>query len=92
MQYRKKPVVIEAVQFNGHNVVEIEMFLGKKLQCRPVSKFIFTPLSSPLFEIDIETLEGVMTALPNDYIIKGIKGEFYPCKPDVFVKTYEKVE
>lgn len=93
MKYRKKPVVIDAVQFNGRNVGEIEVFIGKKLKTRVFSDAAYEAgVAAPLFEIDIETLEGVMTASPNDYIIKGVKGEFYPCKPDVFEQTYEKAE
>lgn len=93
MKYRKKPVVIDAVQFNGRNVGEIEVFIGNKLKTRIFSDAAYEAgVAAPLFEIDIETLEGVMTALPNDYIIKGVKGEFYPCKPDVFEQTYENAE
>jgi len=42
-------------------------------------------------KISVKTLEGVITASPYDYIIKGVQGEFYPCKPDIFEQTYEKV-
>lgn len=92
MKYRKKPVVIEAVQFNGRNVGEIEVFVGKKLKCRVFSDTAYEAgVAAPIFEIDIETLEGVMTASPNDYIIKGVKGEFYPCREDIFNESYEKV-
>lgn len=82
-RYRKKPVIIEAVQWNGDNATEIAHF---------------TKGSNRYFELDeadqvirIETLEGIMTANLNDYIIKGVKGEFYPCKPDIFEQTYEEV-
>ena len=70
-KYRKKPVVIEAIQFTGDNCEEIKEFGAY---------------------IVIKTLEGKMIALPGDWIIKGVKGEFYPCKPDIFEKTYELVE
>lgn len=79
MKYRKKPVVIEAVQFI--NSADIHEFCGKKVR-EPVGESF----------LEIETLEGVMKAMPGDFIIKGVKGEFYPCKPDIFEKTYEKVE
>lgn len=93
MKYRKKPVEIEAVQFNGRNVGNIEVFIGKKLKSRVFSDAAYQAgVAAPLFEIDIETLEGVMTASPNDYIIKGVKGEFYPCREDIFEQTYEKVD
>lgn len=91
-KYRKKPVVIDAVQFNGRNVSDVEVFIGKKLKTRVFSDAAYEAgVAAPLFEVDIETLEGVMTASPGDYIIKGVKGEFYPCKPDVFEQTYEEV-
>lgn len=83
--YVKKPVVVQAVEYNGANKEEIEAFVGKKLNT------VFTELKEPL-EIKIPTLEGDMKASKGDYIIKGIKGEFYPCKPDVFEKIYDVVE
>ena len=76
-QYRKKPVVIEAIQFNK-NFTEIEKF------CE--GNFDWSEGKS-----DIKTLEGTMRASVGDWIIKGVNGEFYPCKPDIFEKTYEKV-
>lgn len=78
-KYRKKPIVIEAIQFNGENQREIADFMGEMIRTN------FFP------DIYIETLEGTMKANIGDYIIKGIKGEFYPCKPDIFEATYEKV-
>ena len=80
MKYRKKPVVIEAIQFNGRNSADIHEFCGDKVR-EPVGKDY----------LEIETLEGIHIASPGDYIIKGIKGEFYPCKPDIFEMTYEPV-
>jgi len=80
-KYRKKPVVIEAIQFNGRNSADIHEFCGDKVR-EPVGKDY----------LEIETLEGVHIASPGDYIIKGIKGEFYPCKPDIFEMTYELAE
>lgn len=76
MKYRKKPVVIEAVQFNGRNSADIHEFCGDKVR-EPVGKDY----------LEIKTLEGIHIASPGDYIIKGINGEFYPCKPDIFEKT-----
>ncbi len=81
MKYRKKPVVIEAVQFNGRNSADIHEFCGDKVR-EPVGKDY----------LEIKTLEGIHIASPGDYIIKGVNGEFYPCKPDIFEKTYEKEE
>lgn len=87
MKYRKKPVVIEAVQWTGKNREEINKFCGNKAIILP------TKLRSDgliiACDLLIDTLEGVMHASVGDYIIKGVNGEFYPCKPDVFAKTYE---
>jgi hypothetical protein len=80
MKYRKKPVVIEAVQWTGDNANEVAWFAeGKAI------------LGVFHDGFDIHTLEGVMRANVGDYIIKGVNGEFYPCKPGIFEKTYEKV-
>ena len=85
----KKPVTIECVQFDGRNISEIEEFIGKKLKSELFSDSAYQAgIAPPLWTVEIETLEGNHTAMPNDYIIKGVKGEFYPCKPDIFLKTY----
>lgn len=84
-KYRKKPVVIEAVKWDGKNLRELEKFVGDKLES---SIDIHNAVN---VDIWINTLEGRMFADRGDYIIKGVNGEFYPCKPDVFNKTYEKV-
>ena len=82
-KYRKKPVVIEAVQWTGDNWDEIAKFYPNNLMYDyPASKRT----------IVIQTLEGQTRADQNDWIIKGTRGEFYPCKPDIFEATYEKVE
>lgn len=85
MKYRKKPVEIEAIQFedNSDRICEIAEFMGGDLRVNYEDK------DNPY--IPIETLEGTMKASVGDYIIKGVKGEFYPCKPDIFEQTYEKV-
>ena len=80
MKYRKKPVIIEAIQFNGWNFGEINDWMFNTKGIYP-SYFKET--------MTIETLEGDMVASIGDYIIKGVKGEFYPCKPDIFKQTYE---
>ena len=80
MKYRKKPVVVEAVRWNGNNHKEVIDFSENKIW--------FDRLGN----IWIATLEGDMMAKKGDYIIKGVKGEFYPCKPDIFAETYEEVE
>lgn len=85
MKYRKKPVVIEAIQFldEGHDVLALSDFMEQNLVID------YAIPDKPVLKI--ATLEGVMMASVGDYIIKGVKGEFYPCKPDIFEATYEKV-
>ena len=80
-KYQKKPIIVETVQNTGDNVSEIHEFMGDK------SRPVYT-LNGYVYLID--TLEGTMTANVGDYIIKGVKGEFYPCKPDVFETTYDE--
>lgn len=79
MKYIKKPVVIDAIQFNGQNFAECEKFIGKE------------NYDNSLNYPNIKTLEGIMRVNVLDYVIKGVKGEFYPCKPDIFEITYESV-
>ena len=76
--YIKKPVKIDACQWTGDNVEEIKEFV------EPIAEYEQVIL--------IHTLEGDMKANVGDYIIKGVKGEFYPCKPDIFEETYNIVE
>ena len=83
-KFVKKPVVIEAIQYNGINITEIESFVGVKLPT--------VLLSAENTQLVIPTLEGDMKASKGDYIIKGIKGEFYPCKPDVFKQSYNMIK
>lgn len=78
--YRKKPVVIEAVQYTEDNIAEVLTFIGKSAEWGDNTG------------LTIKTLEGAMSASLGDYIIKGVSGEFYPCKPDIFNKTYEVYE
>ena len=80
MKYRKKPVVIEAVRWTGKNQTEIDKFCRMKVVWSENKKTFL-----------VLTLEGTMLASTGDYIIKDVNGEFYPCKPDVFAKTYERV-
>ena len=90
MKYRKKPVVIEAVEFRGFeedNFSERPEWLIKAIYEDEVVKFF-----DKKDTLTIETLEGQIYASPGDYIIKGVNGEFYPCKPDIFEQTYELVE
>ena len=87
MKYRKKPIVVEAIKFDGSNGDEIIRWAHKDLPKEANSIITLWPRPS----LNIRTLEGGMTASPGDWVIKGIKGEFYPCKPDIFEATYEKV-
>ena len=84
MKFRKKTVVIEAYQWNGHNRQELIQVFGMP----PEMICAVNLLHSSLF---IQTLEGEMEAKPGDWIIRGVKGEYYPCKPDIFAATYEPV-
>lgn len=77
-KFRKKPVVIEAMRYTGVNGYEVGGFVGYADR-NEQNQFM------------IHTLEGVMAADPGDWIIKGVQGEFYPCKPDIFEATYEAV-
>lgn len=81
-KYRKKPVVIEAVQFRSGE--QDSCFAQDVLDGR-----VRYPADGTML---IQTLEGVMQALPGDWIIRGVKGELYPCKPDIFEATYEAIE
>ena len=83
-KFRKKPVVIEAMQWTGDNESDVFEFTSGAA-VRNEKEFLEKSLV-------IQTLEGRMLADQGDWIIKGIKGEFYPCKPDIFEDTYELVE
>ena len=89
MKYRKKPVVIEAIQWLGYNLEDVLVMASAKLNLDKGEK-ISRPLDNP-DALLIYTLEGTMRAELNDWIIKGIKGEFYPCKPDIFEATYDPI-
>jgi hypothetical protein len=88
-KFRKKPVVIDAIQWTGNTFshIAIDTFMG----VFPKKSQIIGSVSNGNVKLLISTLEGVMEASEGDWIIKGINGEFYPCKPDIFEKTYEAV-
>lgn len=90
-KYRKKPVVIEAMLFDGSvgSLDAIFQWLGGDYGVKAELRDTPTQKRGMLA---IETLEGWMGAMPGDYIIKGVKDEFYPCKPDIFAATYDAVE
>ncbi len=84
MQYRKKPIEIEAFQWTGDEYqLEDPVWIVDLIEEGKVT------INYP--NMFIETLEGTMKADAGDYIIRGIKGEVYPCKPDIFEATYEKI-
>lgn len=78
--YIKRPVKIQAIQYTGENLQECKSFCGENIK---------SFLQQTQLIVNILTLEGRMTVSLGDYIIQGIAGEYYPCKPDIFEKTYE---
>lgn len=92
-KYRKKPVVVEAIQWTGSNLEEIRNFVGNDLIENYIKHFDIerTLIKQTLAGIAINTLEGTIIVNYGDYIIKGVNNEFYPCKPDIFKQTYEEV-
>jgi hypothetical protein len=94
MKYRKKPVVIDAIQLTTHNIKEVLEFRGQKVVfAHDMDRNKFEEYCDIVREkgMDITTLEGITVASIDDFVIKGVKGEFYACKPDIFEMTYEKV-
>lgn len=90
MKYRKKPVVIEALQWTeGDDQVEGPAWIVEAINAGAVG---FENMGGSNVVMLIHTLEGVMQARRGDWIIRGIQGELYPCKPDIFKKTYEPIE
>ena len=87
MLYRKKPVVVDVWRFTKESLRDEQSWVRKY----PEKITLVSQYGGDVLYIEIETLEGLMRAELNDYIIKGIEGEFYPCKPAIFHKTYEKV-
>lgn len=82
-QFRKKPVVVEAEQFTNESKDRVLRWITRNRWPD------FGETGEPVLKI--QTLEGVMTANLGDWIIKGVKGEFYPCKPDIFEATYDLI-
>lgn len=91
MKFRKKPVIIEAIQFSGYNPTEIKRFVGDACEVE-YNDVAYQAEADPMtVRVFIHTLEGDMIVSPSDYVINGVKGEFYPCKPDIFEQTYEPI-
>ena len=82
---RKKPVVVEAIQVSLENLDEISAMEGMDI------KFFTNDQGNYVFSVFVNTLEGIMEAFEGSYIIKGVEGEMYPCRADIFHKTYEEV-
>lgn len=92
-RFRKKPVVIEAVQWmkDGHGGLEggAPPWISEAMQVKLATPGSIIRMGD---SVHIFTLEGMMKAMPGDWIIRGVKGELYPCKPDIFEQTYEAVK
>lgn len=91
-RFRKKPVEIEALRWDGVSIDEALDFIDfEALPSDGIHVQLGIGHTPATGTLDIPTLEGVMTASPGDWIIRGVKGEFYPCRPDIFVATYDPV-
>ena len=90
-KYRKIPVEIEALQWTGLNPSEMEAFVGESAKIEYSTAAYEAGAGPMVATLVIHTLEGDMKANNGDYIIKGVKGEFYPCRQDIFEQTYEEV-
>ncbi len=88
-KYRKKPVEIEAIEWTGKNYDDVQAFTNSKVSYYEWFQYNERGINKDMLQIP--TLEGKMQAKKGDYIIKGVQGEFYPCKPDIFKATYEQV-
>jgi hypothetical protein len=86
--YQKKPVIVQATQLSPATAKDLAEWCGGQL----VEELDAEDPSKKFVAINIPTLEGVMRASEGDFVIKGVKGEFYPCKADIFEDTYQKVE
>ena len=91
MRYRKKPVEIEAFQLNERGLVEEDWFWDAVTR-NDIIIHDFGRHHANHAWCEIKTLEGIMVARTGDYIIKGVNGEIYPCKADIFEKTYDEVK
>lgn len=91
MKFQKKPIVIEAEQLNDRGVMGSEWFWDA-VSANKIVTYNFGKMYPDDAYCEIETLEGTMTARTGDYIIQGIDGEIYPCKPEIFHQTYERYD
>lgn len=97
-KYRKKPVIVEAIKlesFSEQDIRNVLEFMGQKVNHDTITQEKFSDycfMCQQCGSLPINTLEGEIKASISDYIIRGVNGEYYPCKPDIFKKTYELVE
>lgn len=84
-RWRKRPVVVEAIRWTGANLADVARFLGLSIEAAG-------DLVTPTGQIIITTLEGSMRANRYDFIIRGVAGELYPCKPEIFLQVYEPAD
>ena len=91
-KFIKKPVVIEAIQWDGSNLAEVRSFVGDACKYDFYYAVYQDGMVPPSVDLFIRTLEGDMKCSIGDYIIKGLKGEFYPCKPDIFEQIYDELK
>jgi hypothetical protein len=101
-KFRKKPVVIDAIQWTGTNMQDMLKWFAEVLQ-KPITtvaqenvtfeagscQVTFDMTQKPTIKLLIKTLEGTHEASHGDFVIRGVKGELYPCKPDIFEQTYD---
>jgi hypothetical protein len=89
-QYRKKPVVIDAIQITDQNLVELLGITEEHPHVKTLCVIVEgNAITNRVHSVEIETPEGTMTGQPGDWLIRGVQGEFYPCKPSIFAATYE---
>jgi hypothetical protein len=91
MKFKKKPVVIDAIKWDGNFTRELDDFFYGPFEERNPDLVGPSLYQKENYNLIIPTLEGNMRADIGDWIIKGVKGEFYPCKPDIFEQTYEAI-
>lgn len=85
--FKKKPVIIKALQWDGSNLEEVKSFIGDDF-----ISIVTERRMNGRSDITIKTLEGQIIASKGDWIIEGVKGEHYPCKPDIFAESYEETK
>lgn len=92
--FRKRPVEIRAIQWDGTNLFDVVSFMSGPPELKGIGQDKWEQYTDlvRLSGLKIKTLEGEMSASVGDWVIRGIKGEFYPCKPDIFAETYESAE